>query len=165
MAVNMEAMMADAKAKNYIETVQSKMEGNAEVNALLEKAASLEDLFEVAKKYVTMKFEAFKAICHDAFAYFGKEDKVALSDETMEAVVGGGWLGNLWNKCKKVVTAVAVGVAAAAVMGGIAAIGVASGGLALGVLGTAVFAGVTGGISGVCAGAAQYLDNAFINVG
>ena len=159
----MEAMMADAKAKNYIETVQSKMEGNAEVNALLEKASSLEDLFEVAKKYVTMKFEAFKAICHDAFAYFGKEDKVALSDETMEAVVGGGWLGNLWNKCKKAVVAVAVGVVAAAVIGGGLAASIVTGGAALGVLG-AVFSVGLGGVCGVYAGITQYCDNTFVKV-
>ena len=160
MAVNMEALMADAEAKNYIETVQSKMEENAEVNALIEKAASLEDLFEVAKKYVTMKFEAFKAICHDAFAYFGKEDKVALPDETMDAVVGGSWLGNLWNKCKKVVTAVAVGV----VLGGIVAAGAVTCGTALAPLGLALFAGGTGLVTGICSGIMQYTDNVFINV-
>ena len=160
----MEAMMADAEAKNYIEAVQSKMEENAEVNALLEKASSLEDLFEVAKKYVTMKFEAFKAICHDAFAYFGKEDKVALSDETMDAVVGGGWFGNLWNKCKKVVTAVAVGVVAAAAFAGMAAIGVATGGVAFGVLGASLLIGGSGAIGGISAGISQYCDNTFINV-
>ena len=164
MAVNMEAMMADAKAKNYIETVQSKMEENAEVNALMEKAASLEDLFEVAKKYVTMKFEAFKAICHDAFAYFGKEDKVALSDETMEAVVGGGWFGNLWNKCKKAVVAVAVGVTAAVVVGGIVAAGVVTCGAALGALGMALVAGGMGGLTGIGVGISQYCDNTFVNV-
>ena len=170
MAVNMEAMMADAEAKKYLENVQSEMEKNEEVNQMMDAASSLQDLFEVAKKYVVVKFEQFKAICKDAFAYFSKDDKVVLSDDTLEAVVGGGWFGDLWNKCKKAVVAVAVGVVTAAVIGGCVAAGLAATvgtggiGLAATAAGIAGWSAGAGLATGALFGVGQYLDGIFFDV-
>lgn len=155
MTLDMEAMMADAEARKCIENVQNEMEKNAEASKLMDAAASLADLYEVAKKYVFMKFEAFKSICKDAFAYFSKEEKVALSDETLEAVAGGGWFSDIWNKCKKVVVAVAVGV-------GVGALCAAGGAILVAGLGAAVVAGTAGTmgvLGGVSAGILNYLKD------
>ena len=92
----------------------------------------MKDAYEIVKKFVTVKYETFKALCMDAMEYFN-EDKVALSDETMDAVVGGGFFGDLWNKCKKTVISVGVGV-----LWGVAAAGIAF-----------AFAGVVVGTGGV----------------
>ena len=163
MTLNMEAMMADVEAKKYIDDVQHEMEGNESISQMMDNASSIEELFDVAKQYVVMKFEDFKAICDDAFAYFSNKSKVALSDETMDMIVGGSVFGDIWNKCKKVVTAVAVGVAIAAVVAGSTAVMLAGGGLPLAaVVGTCA---VCGGAAGVSGGMLQYLENKFINVG
>ncbi len=132
MVLDMKALMADEVARGKIEEIQKVLENDAVIGKMMEAAEGLKDAYEIVKKFISVKYETFKALCMDAMEYFN-EDKVALSDETMDAVVGGGFFGDLWNKCKKTVISVGVGV-----LWGVAAAGIAF-----------AFAGVVVGTGGV----------------
>ncbi len=153
-------MMADVKVntleefldleqtKETIAKAQEVLENDAETAALIEKAENEADMWEVFKKYVSAPVEYFKEVFQKVTDYF-KADKAALSDETLDNVVGGWSFSNFWNKYKKTIITAAVVVGSAALLfSGLGApIGAALGGAA-----AASGAGV-GALVGWCVGA------------
>lgn len=135
------------------------MEENPVVAKLLDAAETIEDMYEISKNYITMKFEEFKQMFEEAMNYC-KEPKMELSDETMENIVGGAprWLKRLGKIALGVVIVAGV-IAAVAVSGGVAGAAVgAVGGAIAGGLSTAAGATAAGGafvgaISGLATGA------------
>lgn len=149
MIIDVPAMMADTEAKATLEKIKDTMKNDAVVAKMVEAAQTVEDAYQVVTRYVSMKFEDFKEICNDMLDYF-KGPKVALDDDIMEAVVGGGFWGNLWNKCKDVVMAAAIGVGAG-ILASCAVLAVAPVAAS-----TAVAAGVVGVAGAVAAGIGVY---------
>ncbi len=136
------------KTKETMGKVEEILDADAETVALIEKAESETDLYDVFKKYVTAPIEYMKRVFHEVTEYF-KADKAVLSDETLDNVVGGWSFSNFWNKYKKTIITAAVVVGSAALLfSGLGApIGAALGGAA-----AASGAGV-GALVGWCVGA------------
>lgn len=149
MIIDMEAIMTNPEARRDLQNFQEHLESLPEIRPLMEAAKSIEDAYEVAKKFVTVKYEIFKQMCMDALGYFA-EDKMTLADATLDEVVGGSnWFTECWEKCKGTVITVAVmGVCVVAGAVGGAVIGCGLGGFAGMAAGAAVgtFAGVAVGV-------------------
>ncbi len=101
------------KSEEALAKMKEVMHSDPEVQDLVEKAETPEDMYDVFKRFVSMPLEAFKKLFHSVTEYF-KKDKVALSDETMDAVVGGWSFGQFWKAYK---TRIIAGVAVIAVAG------------------------------------------------
>lgn len=156
MMMNMAMAMENADVRQQSKELLAKLEADPVVNGLMEAAETIEDMYEIAKRYVTMKLEDFRQLFEEAMDYY-KNAKVELDDDTMEYVVGGSWK-SFWKTFKKVaLTAVivaGVGLACAAT-GGLAGagIGVAGAYVTGAALGSAAATGaVTGAIGGAVAG-------------
>ena len=134
MDTTMKEIMTKPEMLEAMEFVRGKMEEDAETSVLMKAVSSIESAYEVAKKYVTVKFETFKKVCASMMEYF-EEDKVALGDEVLDAVSGGWSLSKFWNNVV-VGTIVAVCTVAGAAVG------------------TALTAGTGAGIAGFLAGGA-----------
>lgn len=157
MVLDMKALMADSEGRGKVEEIQKILENDAVIGKLMDAAQGIKDAYEIVKKFVTVKYETFKELCMDVLNYYN-EDKVALTDETMDAVVGGGFFGDLWNKCKKVVVSVGVGVLCGL---GAAAITVAAAGVIIGTggVGTIAVAAAVGAVVGTGSGLAHYFKS------
>ncbi len=145
---NVALVMKDRTAAAEIRNLQAYMEADTVVNKLMEAAETVEDMYEVAKRYIQIKFEDFRQAFNEAMDYL-KGSKVELDDDIMECVAGGFSWGGLWNTLKKVAVAVAVGavvVGACVVTGGVA--GAVLGATVGAIAGTGVAAGATTGIIG-----------------
>ncbi len=157
MVLDMKALMADTEGRGKVEEIQKILENDAVIGKMMEAAEGIKDAYEIVKKFVTVKYEIFKELCMDVLNYYN-EDKVALTDETMDAVVGGGFFGDLWNKCKKVVVSVGVGVLCGI---GAAALTVAAAGVFVGTagVGTVAVAAAVGLVVGTGSGLAHYFTS------
>lgn len=147
MVVDMNALMAQPDAKEKLERITAQMEADPKASVLVDGMHSIEDAYEFVKHYAQVKFEMFKEIFHDVASYF-KEDKVALKDEMLDGVVGGGFWSDLWNNKIVRYTVAAVVVGACAVAAGWAGSVVGS---AVGPAGMWI-GGITGFVAGVGAG-------------
>lgn len=127
MIIDMNAIMTNPEAKRELEDFQGRLEALPEIHAMMEAAKSIEDAYEIVKKFVKVKYEFFKEMCMDAWNYFA-EDKMALADEALDEVVGGAnWFTRCWEKCKSTIITVAVlgtCVVAGAVAGAVVGCGV-----------------------------------------
>ncbi len=141
--VNVARVMGAEGAQDAVDKIQAAMEENPAVKKLMDAAASVEDMYQVAKEYVKIKLEDFKVLWDKTVAYF-KEEKAALSDEVMDSVVGG-WSFRQWfDEHKKQIAATCVlvaCVATGAICGGI--LGGFGGAMAGAIVGT-----VVGGVCG-----------------
>ncbi len=155
MVVDVEALMADTEARGQVEEIQKILENDSVISKLMDAAEGIKDAYEIVKKFVTVKYETFKALCMDVLDYYNA-DKVALSDEAMDAVVGGGFFGDLWNKCKKSVVSIGVGIlwGAAAACVTVAAIGLV---VSTAGVGTLAAAAAVGTVVGTGAALANFL--------
>ncbi len=99
MSINVAAIMEDSQSRATIDQIQAAMRSDPIVDKMMEAAQTVEDAYEVVKRYVVIKFEDFKAVCNDMMEYF-QGPKVALDDDIMDAVAGGGIWSNVWNVCK-----------------------------------------------------------------
>ncbi len=108
MSINVAAIMEDTQSRATIDQIQAAMSRDTIVDKMIEAAQTVEDAYEVVKRYVVIKFEDFKAVCNDMMEYF-QGPKVALDDDIMEAVAGGGFWSNVWNVCKRPLMAAVVG--------------------------------------------------------
>ena len=145
---NVALVMKDRATAAEIKNLQAYMEADTVANKLMEAAETVEDMYEVAKRYIQIKFEDFRQVFNEAMDYF-KGSKVELDDEVMECVAGGFSWSKLWNTVKKVAIAAAVGVAvvgACVVTGGVA--GAVLGATVGAIAGTGVAAGATTGLIG-----------------
>lgn len=148
MVVDMNALMGRPGAKEELERITAQMEADPEASVLVDGMRSIEDAYEFVKRYAQVKFEMFKEIFHDVASYF-KEDKVALKDEVLDGVVGGGFWSDLWNNKIVRYTVAAVVVGACAIAG--AWVGSVAGTVVAGPAGMWV-GGVAGFVAGVGAG-------------
>ena len=137
--INVAEVMDREGAKEAAGKLLNAMEAEPAVAKLLEVAETVEDAYAVVKNYLKMKLEDFKVLFNKTVDYF-KEAKTALSDEMMDNIVGGSWLGDFWNKYKKAIISTVI------VVGAIAA-SAATGGALAGVAG-AVIGGVVGAAGG-----------------
>ena len=140
--VDMEKMLSTEDAKAGVAKVQEAMEANPAFNKVMEAVKTVEDMYEVAKAYVKMKYEDFKVLANKTMEYY-RNSKVELKDETMDYVVGGWSFSGFWNKYKKVIIATAIVAAAAIVTGGIGA-----------AVGPALVVGIVDATAAVVSGAA-----------
>lgn len=154
--MNMAMAMENADVRQQSKELLAKLEADPVINGLMEAAETIEDMYEIAKRYVTMKLEDFRQLFEEAMDYY-KGTKVELDDDTMEYVVGGSWK-SFWNTFKKVaLTAVIVAgvgllcaVTAGAAAAGVAAVAAVATGTAVGT--AAATGAVTGAIGGAVAG-------------
>lgn len=152
----MNMAMENADVRQQSKELLAKLEADPVINGLMEAAETIEDMYEIAKRYVTMKLEDFRQLFEEAMDYY-KGTKVELDDDTMEYVVGGSWK-SFWNTFKKVaLTAVIVAgvgllcaVTAGAAAAGVAAVAAVATGTAVGT--AAATGAVTGAIGGAVAG-------------
>ena len=138
-------------AKEALDKIWEMVEANPVSMKLLEAAQTVEDMYEIAKEYVAIKFSDFKVLFDKTVDYF-KEPKTALSDEVMDSVVGGGFF-DWWNENKHGILRVTILVGC--VVAG-AAIGAATGGVAGAVVFGLVGLGV--GLAGATAYEALAMD-------
>ena len=124
-------------AKEALDKIWEMVEANPVSMKLLEAAQTVEDMYEIAKEYVAIKFSDFKVLFDKTVDYF-KEPKTALSDEVMDSVVGGWSISGFFNKWKKEIIATTI------------AVGCTVAGIAIG----AVLGGWVGAAAGAVAGAA-----------
>ena len=154
--MNMAMAMENADVRQQSKELLAKLEADPVVNGMMEAAETIEDMYEIAKRYVTMRLEDFRQLFEEAMDYY-KGAKVELDDDTMEYVVGGSWK-SFWNTFKKVaLTAVIVAgvgllcaVTAGAAAAGVAAVAAVATGTAVGT--AAATGAVTGAIGGAVAG-------------
>ncbi len=141
--IDVAKIMARDGAEEAAKKVEEIMAADPKVNALMEAAQTAEDAYQAVKTFLKVKWEDFKIVFQKTMDYF-KEDKLALDDEVLNSVSGGGW-SEFWNKIKKPLTAVAV-VAFMAVCGAVIGFDVAGPiGAAVGaVVGTVAGIGVAG---------------------
>ncbi|WP_462255918.1 hypothetical protein [Megamonas funiformis] len=126
----------------------------------LDNASSLEEFFNVCKKYINCTFEEFHKLYNrlsDQMSNIYEETfgPRELNDDELDIVVGGSWK-NFWKKVGKIALGVVVAigaVAACAVTAGAA--GAAIGAIGAAVAGTAVASAATAGaVSGAIGGIA-----------
>ncbi len=140
-AVEVEKLMANPGAGEAMDLVRERLEANEETSALLKVAHSIEEVYEIAKKCVTIEFAKFKEICEAMMAHF-KSDKTVLDDEVLDNVAGGAWnWSRFWNN-----------VAVGSIMAVCVAVG-AAGGVAMTIeSGPGMIAGfLVGGVMGYAA--------------
>ncbi len=131
--INVADILGAEGAVESVEQVKAAIESDAEVSALVKAAQSVEDVFEIVKKYAKATFEQVKVLFEKTVDYF-KETKAALSDEVLDNVVGGWSLSTWWNENKANIIGTTIFLTC-----------VAAG---------AVIGGCLGGFGGACAGAA-----------
>lgn len=136
-------------AEEKVEQVKAALEADPEVSLLLKAAETVEDVYEIVKRFSKATLEEVKGIFRQTVDYY-KQTKAALDDEVLDNVVGGSF-SSWWNKWKSVVVGGVVFVACVAA--GVA-IGAAVGGYTGAVAGAAVGI-VVGAIAG--SAAAKYI--------
>ncbi len=129
-------VLEDAKIQQGMDDLVAAMEKDAATMKLVEAAATVEDLFQITKRFIQVTFEDFKKVFHQVADYFSA-DKTEIADEILDDVVGGwslsGWFKKAANKL-------------ACVAGCIAGVGAIVGGAALG--GALAFLGGPVGLAG-----------------
>ena len=136
--VNVAELLNNAENQTYIDQLKEAIGKNEVVAKALEVAETAEEVYSAVKDYIKIKLEDFK-VCFEKTISFYKESKSELSDEVMEAVSGGGWWSNFWNKHKAGI------ITAAIFVGCVAVVGVA--GLAMGAFIGEVAVGITTGLT------------------
>ncbi len=121
-AMTVNEFMENEEIKQGMDNLVAAMEKDAATMKLAEAAETVEDLYQITKRFVQMTFEDFKKVFRLVADYF-TADKTEIADEILDDVVGGwslsGWFKKNANKL-------------ACVAGCIASVGAIVGGLALG---------------------------------
>ncbi len=145
--INVAEILGAEKAAEGVEKVTAVLKADPEVGALVKAANSIEDVYEIVKKFSKATFEQVKVIFQKTVDYF-HESKAELSDAVLDNVVGGWSLSSWWNKSKAEVIGVAVWVACIGI--GVA-VGACTGGL-----GGALVGGCVGVVAGIIVGSVAY---------
>lgn len=95
-------ILNNEKAPEAMEEVKELIHRDPEAMDMMAKAETVEDMYTVFKKFISVPLEAFKTLFHSVTDCF-KNDKVALSDETMDAVVGGWSFSAFWKANREMV--------------------------------------------------------------
>ncbi len=145
-------MMKDEKVQEGVENLKAKLAEDTAVKKLVEAAETVEDMYEIAKRYVQVKLEDFKRIYQEVKDYYSSA-KAIIQDEVLDNVAGGrGWNFVGWNKLTCICGCI-VGAAIAVVGVGIGATVAILGGP------IATVAGVALGVGSVVAGGTIIKEN------
>ncbi len=124
--INVADILGVEGATEKVEQVKAALEADPEVSLLVKAAETVEDVYEIVKRYSKATLEQVKVLFEKTVDYF-KETKAILADEVLDNVVGGWSLSSWWNKNKAfivggvvLVACVAVGTVVGAVTGGVA---------------------------------------------
>ncbi len=135
--INVADILGAEGATEQVEQVKAALEADPEVSLLVKAAETVEDVYEIVKRYSKATLEQVKVLFEKTVDYF-KETKSVLADEVLDNVVGGWSFSNWWNKNKAFVlggvvfvACVAAGAVVGACLGGAAG---ALGGAAIGVV-------------------------------
>ncbi len=135
--INVADILGVEGATEKVEQVKAALEADLEVSLLVKAAETVEDVYEIVKRYSKATLEQVKVLFEKTVDYF-KETKSVLADEVLDNVVGGWSFSNWWNKNKAFVlggvvfvACVAAGAVVGACLGGAAG---ALGGAAIGVV-------------------------------
>ena len=137
-------IMENETVRKGMDEMKAALEADPVTMKLLDAAKNVEDMYEVAKKYMQLKFEDFKKAFHMTVDYFFAP-KEALADEVLDNVAGGSFFfRDLFNSLSKKAQCIAGCIAGGLIILGGAAVGAA--GVAFGgVLGAVAGAAVLGG--------------------
>ncbi len=111
-------LMDNEEVQQQMVQMKAVMEKDPVAVKMIEAAQTAEDVFEITKRYVEVKWEDFKRIFKESVAYFSNS-KAELNDEVLDHVAGGwGWdfIGSSKWSC---ILGCVVGVAMAVVGAGI----------------------------------------------
>ena len=109
--VDVAEILSRKESRELVERFKAALSQDAEAARIMENSTGIEDMYKVASRYVEMKLEDFKAVCHKTISYLA-EAKTRLADDDMDCVVGGGlfdWIKKQWNN----IVSIAAGVAGA----------------------------------------------------
>lgn len=152
--VNVAEILGREDAQAEEKKFEAALAENPAAMKVFEAVKSVEDAYEIAKKFVQIKLEEFKVLFEKTVNYF-KDTKTALDDETLDCVSGGwgfSFLSDFWNEHKFgivfgsiLVAGVVVGAIAGAATGGVfgAVIGACAGGVVGAFIGMATAERVT----------------------
>ncbi len=147
--IDVAGILSSEGVDEKVEQVKDILESVPEVNVLMKAAETVEDVYEIVKKFSKATFEQVKEIFEQAVDYY-KQSKAVLTDEMLDNVVGGWSFSQFWSQNKGFVVGAAVFVASivtGAVAGAVVAgpLGAAAG--ALGGLVAGVMLGVIAGVA------------------
>ncbi len=142
--INVADILGAKDAMEQVEKVEAALSADAEVSALVKAAQTVEDVYEIVKKFAKATLEQTKVLFQKTVDYF-KETKAVLADEVLDHVSGGWSLSQWWSEHKAKIIAGALVVACVVT-------GVVVGACTAG-LGGAIAGGVIGFYAGLGAGA------------
>ncbi len=93
--LNVAGILASEGVEEKVEQVKEILESVPEVNAMMKAAETVEDVYEIVKKFANATFEQVKVIFEKTVDYC-KEAKATLTDEVLDNVVGGWSFSELW---------------------------------------------------------------------
>ena len=149
----MDMAMAIEQNEAKVQEMLQKMEADPVTSKIMEVAETVEDMYEAAKRYITIKLDDFRKLFNDALGYYDKKTK--LSDDDMEMIVGGAG-SSFWQKFKKYALA-------AVVIAGVLAVSAVTAGAAAGAIGAA--AGAAGAFAAAAVGGTTSVTVAAVSVG
>ena len=126
--VTYEELMADSNVAKGREEIAAAIEADPATMKLLDAAKSVEDMYAVTVRFLTLSFEAFKTIFQKTIDYFSSA-RAELPDEVLDNVAGGWSLSGVFESLSKKVWCVA-----GCIVGGV----LVAGGVAAGIAATAV---------------------------
>lgn len=150
--IDVAGILSSEGVDKKVEQVKDILESVPEVNVLMKAAETVEDVYEIVKKFSKATFEQVKEIFEQAVDYY-KQSKAVLTDEILDNVVGGWSFSSWWNKNKADIIGGAI--FATCVIGGVI-IGACTGGLGGAVVGAAAGL-VIGAAAGGAAGLITYI--------
>lgn len=150
--IDVAGILSSEGVDKKVEQVKDILESVPEVNVLMKAAETVEDVYEIVKKFSKATFEQVKEIFEQAVDYY-KQFKAVLTDEILDNVVGGWSFSSWWNKNKADIIGGAI--FATCVIGGVI-IGACTGGLGGAVVGAAAGL-VIGAAAGGAAGLITYI--------
>ncbi len=123
--INIAEIMSTEGAAENVEKVKAAFEADPEMGPMLRGAQTVEDVYEIIKKFSKATFAQVKVILEKTMDYFHSA-KAKLSDEVLDHVAGGWFLTEWWNKNKGdcitlacVVACTVVGTVVGACVGGV----------------------------------------------
>ncbi len=123
--VNVADILGHEEAEAGLEKVKAALEADPEISALMKVADTIEDVYEIVKRFSKATFEQVKVLFKKTVDYL-KETKAILSDEVLDNVSGGWFLSDWWHKAKStvvgtviMVSCIVAGTVAGACVGGL----------------------------------------------
>ncbi len=123
--VNVADILGTEQGAEGLEKVKAALEADREMSLLMKAADTLEDVYEIVKKFSTATFEQVKVLFKKTVEYF-KGAKAELSDEVLDNVSGGWSFSAWWKEAKAtivsstiMVSCIVAGTVVGACVGGV----------------------------------------------